>query len=260
VKNDRHDYIISEDKLISVNSDNARLPRATETETDPLVKVDNSISDDFLLTPGDTTDTIHGDATADTTHGDSTTTTINTTGMYKENAIVDIGVVEFAEASGEINAAEEEIDVYVAMDSGAIGHIAPKEAMPSGVDLHVGPNGVNRDLVAANGGAIVNHGNAEVELVTEDNQSLGCTFMVADVTRPLHATGVICDTGKEVLHTARGAVVVPAGSLSKHVTKNMVMAKYPRKGGLYLARYRVRAPKRVGTARPAGFTRQGPKR
>ena len=76
---------------------------------------------------------------------------------------MDISFFEFAEASGEINAAEEEIDVYVAMDSGAIGHIAPKEAMPPGVDLHVGPNGVNRDLVAANGGAIVNHGNAEVE-------------------------------------------------------------------------------------------------
>jgi len=181
-------------------------------------------------------------------------------GMYKEEAIVDIGVVEFAQGSMEINAAEEEIDVYVAMDSGAIGHISPKEAMPANVDLQVGPNGVNRDLVAANGGAIVNHGNAEVELVTEDNQALGCTFMVADVTRPLHATGVICDTGKEVLHTARGAVVVPAGSLSKHVTKGMVMAKYPRKGGLYLARYKVRAPRRGGPGKPAGFTRQGPKR
>ena len=180
--------------------------------------------------------------------------------MYDEDARGDVDVVEFAEGPGEINAADGEVDVYVAMDSGAIGHISPKEAMPAGVNLQTGPNGINRDLVAANGGAITNHGTAEVELVTEDDKAFNCTMMVADVTRPLHSTGVVCDTGKEVLHTAKGAVVVPAGSLSKHVTKAMIMARYPRKGGLYLARYRVRAPKRPGAARPAGFTRQGPQR
>ena len=181
-------------------------------------------------------------------------------GMYDEDARGNVDVVEFAEGPGEINAADGEVDVYVAMDSGAIGHISPKEAMPAGVNLQTGPNGINRDLVAANGGAITNHGTAEVELVTEDDKAFNCTMMVADVTRPLHSTGVVCDTGKEVLHTAKGAVVVPAGSLSKHVTKAMIMARYPRKGGLYLARYRVRAPRRPGAAKPAGFTRQGPKR
>ncbi len=181
-------------------------------------------------------------------------------GMYDEDARGDVDVVEFAEGPGEINAADGEVDVYVAMDSGAIGNISPKEAMPAGVNLQTGPNGINRDLVAANGGAITNHGTAEVELVTEDDKAFNCTMMVADVTRPLHSTGVVCDTGKEVLHTAKGAVVVPAGSLSKHVTKAMIMARYPRKGGLYLARYRVRAPRRPGAAKPAGFTRQGPQR
>ena len=61
---------------------------------------------------------------------------------------------------------------------------------------------------------------------------------------------------------AKGAVVVPAGVLSKHLMKRDVRAQYPRKGGLYVAEMKIRAKKpgsqgnTMGTAK-AGFARPG---
>jgi len=170
-------------------------------------------------------------------------------------------VIEFrADDPGEINVADEEIEVFITLDSGAIGHIAPKEAMPRGAPLATGPQGINRDLIAANGGTITNHGTSEVELTGVDGRIIQNKFMVADVTRPLHATGPICDTGKEILHTARGAVVVPKGALSQYLKTTKVLAKYPRKGGLYQGQFKVRVPRPKAEARAAGFGRQGAQR
>ncbi len=172
-----------------------------------------------------------------------------------------VSVIEFAAGNpGEINVAYEEIEVFVTLDSGAIGYIAPKEAMPRGAPLETGLLGANRDLIAANGGTIANHGTSEVELVGTDGRTIQNKFMVADVTRPLHATGPICDTGKEILYTSRGAVVVPQGALSKYLKTTKVLAKYPRKGGLYQGQFKVRVPRPKAEARVAGFGRQGARR
>ncbi len=198
--------------------------------------------------------------TTTTTTDDATTTTTNQTGNCQW-PVPSASVIEFAaDGPGEVNVTDEEIEVFVTLDSGAIGHIGPKEAMPRGATLKTGPMGVNRDLIAANGGTITNHGTTTVELVSAEGRAIQNDFMVADVTRPLHATGPICDTGKEVLHTARGAVVVPQGALSKYLKTTMVLAKYPRKGGLYQGRFKVRVPRPKAEARDAGFGRQGARR
>ena len=107
---------------------------------------------------------------------------------------------------------------------------------------------------------IVNHGKTQVEMETPEGQVINCPFEVADVTRPLHATGKICDASKEVLHTARGAVVVPAGALSKHLRSTKIIAKYPRRNGLHMGRLKMRNPKAKSGDRTPGFTRQGAKR
>ena len=159
----------------------------------------------------------------------------------------------------EINNADEELEVFVTMDFGAITHIGPREAMPQGAELTTDAN-VTRNFVAANGIEIVNHGKTNVEMETPEGQVITCPFQVADVTRPLHATGQICDANKEVLHTARGAVVVPAGALSKHLRGTKIIAKYPRRNGLYMGRFKVRNPKASTGDRKSGFTRQGTKR
>ena len=178
-------------------------------------------------------------------------------------------MIEWADEPEEVNLNEEEMEIYVTMDSGACAHIAPKEAMPNGATIRPYPAGVNRNMVAANGGSIDNHGLADVELISEDNRAIGSTFMVADITRPLHATGPICDTGKEVLLTAKGAAVVPAGTLSKYLKDTKVLAKYQRRGpgGLYMGKFKVRVPRKnppkkdsSDDAKAPGFTRQGAKR
>ena len=181
----------------------------------------------------------------------------------------DIGVVEFAEEGQEINLNEEEMEVYVAIDSGACAHIAPKEAMPNGTTIRPYPAGMNKNMVAANGGTIDNYGLADVELVNEEGRAIGNTFMVADITRPLHATGQICDTGKEVLLTAKGAAVVRAGTLSRHFRDTKILAKYQRRGpgGLYMGKFKVRVPRKGakskdsdGEAAKPSFIPQGAKR
>ncbi len=172
-----------------------------------------------------------------------------------------IAPIEYLEEDhvDEINNADEELEVFVTMDSGAITHIGPREAMPQGAELTTDAN-VTRNFVAANGIEIVNHGKTNVEMETPEGQVISCPFQVADVTRPLHATGQICDASKEVLHTARGAVVVPAGALSRHLRGTKIIAKYPRRNGLYMGRFKVRNPKSGTGDRKSGFTRQGAKR
>ena len=87
---------------------------------------------------------------------------------------------------------------------------------------------------------------------------MGSSVRVADVTRFLHSTGQICDTNKEVLYTSQGCVVVPADTLSKFLKKEDVLVKYPRRGGLYVAKMKARAPKTGGAGGgKSGFTRQG---
>jgi hypothetical protein len=170
-----------------------------------------------------------------------------------------VAVVEYCESESEdVMAAEEELEVFVALDSGAVTHIFPKDAMPAGTQIQ--KNAVERTFVAANGGEITNYGTAHIELVSEEDRHLACQAQVADITRPLHATGQICDTNKEILHTAKGAVVVPGGALSRYLKHTKVLAKYPRKGGLYMAKYKIRAPKRNTGDKQPGFTRQGTKR
>ena len=85
-------------------------------------------------------------------------------------------------------------------------------------------------------------------------------MQVAEVTRALHSTGLICDTKKEVLFTESEAVVVPAGSLSRFLGAIKRLAEYKRKGGLYVAKMKVRRRIQSSDAKASPFGRQGTKR
>jgi hypothetical protein len=81
------------------------------------------------------------------------------------------------------------------------------------------------------------------------------------VSRPLRSAGIIADTKKEVLFTRGEAVVVPEGALSKFLGAIRQIAKYPRKGGLYVARMKAKNPNPKPKPTPAStFGRQGPRR
>ena len=169
---------------------------------------------------------------------------------------------------------EEEVEVNVALDSGCVVHTCGPEDLPATVEVKHPPNEKVRNLVAANGSDMENYGKASVELVQEDGNAIGSTFVVTDVTRPLHSTSQVCDgespacpTGHEVLYTKLGATVVPDGALSKFLGMVRHVAKYPRRGGLYVAKMKVRppgarAPRKPNPKRPGaqGFGRQGARR
>ncbi len=151
--------------------------------------------------------------------------------------------------------ADEEPEIEAAADTGAVDHVTPAKSLPGSVVVR--RSSKTRNFVAANNEPIVNHGEAVVLLQQEDGAEVLITTQVADVSRPLHSISKICDEEHEMLFTKTGGTVVPAGALSRylHLVKNV--AKYPRRGGLYVARMKARAPK---TPRKSGFTRPGNRR
>ena len=159
----------------------------------------------------------------------------------------------------EILAATEETEANVALDSGAVAHVVGPNELPGNTPVEQPEDGRLRNFVGANNSRIKNYGKAKVEMTTDDGKTITNTFNVADVSRPLHAVSVVCDTNKEVLFTKGEAVVVPDGALSRFLGTIKAIAKYPRKGGLYVAKMRVKNP-RPKPATASGFGRQGTRR
>ena len=186
-----------------------------------------------------------------------------------------IGTVDYHDDEDDVvMAAEEEVEVDVAIDSGCVCHVVKPGDVPRGVAIKKPSSGRRRNLVAANGSDMENYGDAEVEMVEEDGHVISSTLTVTDVTRALHSTSQVCDTesgacpeGHEVLYTKGCATVVPEGALSRFLGSVRQVARYPRRGGLYVARMKLRAPRARPQRRPdpkkpsaPGFGRPGAKR
>ena len=154
------------------------------------------------------------------------------------------------EDEAEVNMADECTEIDVALDTGCVAHCTGPRQLPAHTPV-TQPEGIKRKLfVAANGTPIENYGVAQVIMKQPDGASVGESFQVVDVSRALHSGSAICDAasracpdGHEVLTTRRGAVVVPAGALSRFLGSVRHVAKYPRKGCLYVARMKIRSPK-----------------
>ena len=95
----------------------------------------------------------------------------------------------------------------------------------------------------------------------EEGKVINNVVQVAEVTRALHSTGVICDNSKEVLFTDTEAVVVPKGTFSKFLGSVQRVATYKRKGGLYVAKLKIRqraaARKKSDNGKASPFGRPG---
>ena len=168
-----------------------------------------------------------------------------------------------AESDGEADqllaTTEDEVTVEVAQDSGCVCHVCCPEQLPASAIVQKPANGQMRRLVAANNTPIENYGNTQVVMQQDDGTELGGSFQVADVSRPLHSTSQTCDSksrrcpdGHEVLFTQKTCIVVPAGALSRFLKHCRRVAEYPRKGGLYVAKMKLKTPKPESS-----FTRQG---
>ena len=166
--------------------------------------------------------------------------------------------LEYAEPDEDLIAnVEEKTEILVAMDSGCVAHTVHPRHVPSTVAID--DSCVNRDFTDAGGGSIANHGKIAITLEQEDLADVDSSASVADVCRPLHSVSTTCDTGKEVLFTRGMCTVVPEGALSRFLGQVRHHARYPRRGGLYVAKMRVKArgAKDPKPKPKAGFGRQG---
>ena len=131
-------------------------------------------------------------------------------------------------------------EIEVTLDSGCVDHILDLGDAP-GYEAFVAESpGSKRGqrYVVGNGGRVPNEGqlvlNLEHEVKAGDPSMLRSTFQVAEVTRPLMSVSRICDLGLKVVFDKDEALVVNAESKT--------VARFERRGGLYIARMRLKPP------------------
>ena len=144
--------------------------------------------------------------------------------------------------------ADEAVKVKIALDSGAVAHVAGPHSIPGTVRVERPANGkAPRDFVGAKGDKIANFGLAKVVLEQQDGKNVRTEFQVAEVCRPLHSVSAIADKGNDILFMQGRAIVVPAGSFDKLIASITVKATYERSGGLYVAEMTARDPEATNT-------------
>ena len=170
----------------------------------------------------------------------------------------EVDVVDEVVPEEEVLSTNEAKVVYVAADTGAVEHCIGPSDLPGSVVVEP-PEG-ERHFMGAQGKGIDHYGKAKVILETVTGQHIGNVFQVMDVCRPLHAVSKITDTGHDMLFTKRGAVVVPEGAFNAVLAACEITAKYPRKGGLYVAKMTAKPasePPSAETPATATFAGQG---
>ena len=163
--------------------------------------------------------------------------------------------VDFADNS--INSAEEELEIQVTIDSGAVDHVIATDHLPSSAEIaEVSGTRVGKTFVAANGLPMQTFG--ECVLQCRDEHGTSCSsFAVTEVTRPLQSVSRMCDQGLEVLFTRTEAKV-------RDPKTGRYVAVYPRRGGLYTRSVKVKGGTKPQERKGAGkgkssFTRPSTK-
>ena len=148
---------------------------------------------------------------------------------------------------------DEFIMIEVTGDTGAVDHVMSPDAVP-GCKVAESPGSRSgRGFIGPSGEKIENLGEMALDVLSDETgQELTATFQAADVTRALMSISKICDSGKDtkVSFDSREGVVTRRGR---------VLARFHRKGGLYVMKMRVRKPKETTHGTKSGFTRLGGK-
>ena len=166
------------------------------------------------------------------------------------NLIFDDGEDEDAQAEEFVAVANEKVRVGVAADSGASDNVIGLDDLPAGVKP-TGPPG--KPFSNASGGDIQKYGKVTTMMENEHGK-VGCAWTACDVVRPLHSVSKVCgpEDGpgvQDFMSNNRIGVVMPPGLVDLILKHVKPVAKYPRRGGLY-----------VGDFEMSSFTRQGPAR
>ena len=116
-------------------------------------------------------------------------------------------------------------------------------------------------LMVREASPIKHYGRASVRMQQEDVKHIPEEVQVVEVTGPLHYMSTVCDNEHDVAFTKAEGFVIPAGLLDEvlALVRHRVVAKYRRKGGLYVAKMRVEDPraKRPSPTKAALFAGRG---
>ena len=144
-----------------------------------------------------------------------------------------VAPLEWREEPEPVMATSEKVKMHPAADSGSVDHCTHPKDLPKSV--RVTPPGRPRGFVGAKGDDIDHYGSAEVTLEQTDGQEINCTMQLADVCRPLHSVSKIAGNAGDMFFKKNCAYVVPEGVFDEILAVVRHLAKYPRKGGLYVA-------------------------
>jgi len=167
--------------------------------------------------------------------------------------------VDYAETN--INGADEEREIEMALDSGAVDHVICTDLLPSATEIgEVTGTRVGKSFIAANGQPMKTFGECVLECADDQGKS-AASFAVTEVSRALQSVSRMCDQGLEVLFTRTEAKV-------RDPKTGKFVARYARRGGLYTRTVRVRPGSKPTAPAPGNdkngrkaqpFTRQGRK-
>ena len=139
----------------------------------------------------------------------------------------------------------EFVPFEVALDTGSVAHVLDKVDVPGYEPVESIGSKRKQTFVGAGGQGIANEGEVDLALVAEigpnATRNIRSTFQVAAVTRPLWSVSCILDTCPENSEAVfrRHEAVIKDGS-------GKVIAKFPRKGGLYVGTLMLRNPRHPG--------------
>ena len=151
------------------------------------------------------------------------------------------GINEFGNAHEKYN---EWVKVSSVVDSGAADNVTNRQTAPK---VPVRPSEGSRrgqKYVAANGEKIMNEGEQELQVVTEEGAKANVKYQITDVKRPLMSVGKLCDRGNRVIFGRGGGVI--------HNVRTGTVTSFKRSGGIYTVDLWVR--QNDGTA--SGFPGQ----
>ena len=149
--------------------------------------------------------------------------------------------VDYAE--GNINGADFEREIEIALDSGAVDHVICTDLLPSSTEIaEVTGTRVGKNFVAANGQPMKTFGECILECGDENGKS-AASFAVTEVSRALQSVSRMCDQGLEVLFTRTEAKV-------RDPKTGKFIARFARRGGLYTSNIKVRPGRRPATSPP----------
>jgi len=139
--------------------------------------------------------------------------------------------VDYSESN--INGTDEEREIDIALDSGAVDHVICTDLLPATSEIsEVTGTRVGKSFVAANGQAMKTFGECILECADRDGTCLS-SFAVTEVSRALQSVSRICDQDLEVLFTKTEAKV-------RDPRTGKFVARYARRGGLYTRTVKVK--------------------